>query len=40
MELKECDKFYFDEAAADRVVYFIENHIHHLKGEWEIKNLS
>ena len=34
MEIKECDKFYFDERAADRVVAFIENHIRHLKGEW------
>ena len=40
MELKECDKFYFDEAAADRVVYFIENHIHHLKGEWGNKKFK
>jgi len=34
MEIKECEKFYFDERAADRVVAFIENHIRHLKGEW------
>ena len=33
MELKECDKFYFDEAAADRVVAFVERHIKHIKGE-------
>ena len=33
MELKECDKFYFDERAADRVVAFIERHIKHIKGE-------
>ena len=33
MKLKEDKKFYFDEKAADRVVYFIETHIRHLKGE-------
>ena len=33
MEFKECDKFYFDERAADRVVAFIERHIKHIKGE-------
>ncbi len=33
MKLKECDKFYFDEAAADRVVAFVERHIKHIKGE-------
>ena len=33
MEIKECDKFYFDERAADRVVAFIERHIKHIKGE-------
>ena len=33
MKLKECKKFYFDEKSADRVVYFIENHIKHIKGE-------
>ena len=33
MELKECDKFYFDEKAANRVVTFIERHIKHIKGE-------
>ena len=33
MKLKECKKFYFDENSADRVVYFIENHIKHIKGE-------
>ena len=33
MKLKECDKFYFDERAADRVVAFIERHIKHIKGE-------
>ena len=33
MELKECDKFYFDEAAADRVVAFVERFIKHIKGE-------
>jgi len=33
MELKECDTFYFDEAAADRVVAFVERHIKHIKGE-------
>ena len=33
MEIKECNKFYFDEKAADRVVAFIELHIKHIKGE-------
>ena len=33
MDLKECDKFYFDEKSADRVVAFIERHIKHIKGE-------
>jgi len=33
MTLKECDKFYFDEKSADRVVTFIERHIKHIKGE-------
>ena len=33
MKLKECESFYFDEKAADRVVYFLENHIKHIKGE-------
>ena len=33
MELKECDKFYFDEKSADRVVAFVERHIKHIKGE-------
>jgi phage terminase large subunit-like protein len=32
MKLKECKKFYFDEKSADRAQYFIENHIHHIKG--------
>ena len=34
MNLKEDKKFYFDEEAADRVVFFIENHIKHSKGEY------
>ena len=33
MKLKEDKTFYFDDKAADRVVYFIENHIKHIKGE-------
>ena len=33
MDIKSDNTFYFDEKAADRVVYFIENHIRHLKGE-------
>ena len=33
MKLKECDMFYFDEDAADRVVAFVERHIKHIKGE-------
>ncbi len=33
MKLKEDKKFYFDEKAANRVVYFIETHIKHIKGE-------
>jgi phage terminase large subunit-like protein len=33
MTLKEDKTFYFDDKAADRVVYFIENHIKHIKGE-------
>jgi phage terminase large subunit-like protein len=33
MKLKECEQFYFDEKAADRVVTFIERHIKHIKGE-------
>jgi len=33
MEIKECDKFYFDEVAATRVVTFIQRHIKHIKGE-------
>ena len=33
MKIKECEKFYFDEKSADRVVTFIERHIKHIKGE-------
>jgi phage terminase large subunit-like protein len=33
MEIKECEKFYFDEKAANRCVTFIERHIKHIKGE-------
>ncbi len=33
MKLKEDKTFYFDDKAADRCVYFIENHIKHIKGE-------
>jgi len=33
MKLKDDKTFYFDDKAADRVVYFIENHIKHIKGE-------
>ena len=33
MEIKECDKFYFDEKAATRAITFIERHIKHIKGE-------
>ena len=40
MKLKEDKTFYFDDKAADRVVYFIENHIHHLKGEWGNKKFK
>jgi phage terminase large subunit-like protein len=34
MELKEDKKYYFDKDSADRVVFFIENHIKHSKGEY------
>ena len=40
MKLKEDKTFFFDDKAADRVVYFIENHIHHLKGEWGNKKFK
>jgi len=33
MDIKSDNTFYFDEKAADRVEFFIENHIRHLKGE-------
>ena len=33
MEVKENEKYYFDEKAADRVIVFIERHIKHIKGE-------
>ena len=33
MDIVSNNTFYFDEKSADRVVYFIENHIRHLKGE-------
>ena len=33
MDIKECDKYYYDKKAADRVIFFIENHIRHIKGE-------
>src|SRR5210317_1113000 len=33
MDIISDNTFYFDDKAADRVVYFIENHIRHLKGE-------
>ena len=32
MKLKEDKTFYFDDKAADRAQFFIENHIHHIKG--------
>ena len=34
MDIKEDEKYYFDSSAADRVVFFIENHIKHSKGEY------
>ena len=34
MKLKECKKYYFDQDSANRVLYFIENHIRHSKGEY------
>lgn len=34
MDLQECEKYYFDNEAANRVVFFIENHIKHSKGEY------
>ena len=34
MNLKEDKKFYFDEEAADRVVFFFENHNKEAKGEY------
>ena len=33
MDIVSDNTFYFDKKAAERVVYFIENHIRHLKGE-------
>ena len=33
MKLKEDKTFYFDEKAATRCIFFIENHIKHIKGE-------
>lgn len=33
MNLKECKKFYYDQTSADRAIFFIENHITHIKGE-------
>lgn len=34
MNIEENEKFFFDDEAADRVVYFIQNHIKHSKGEY------
>ena len=38
MKLTEDENYYFDEEAADRVVFFIENHVKHSKGEYGGKN--
>ena len=38
MKLTEDKNYYFDEEAANRVVFFIENHVKHSKGEYGGKN--
>ena len=40
MDLQECEKYYFDNEAANRVVFFIENHIKHSKGEYGGKEVN
>ncbi len=40
MKIEENEKYYFDSDAANRVVYFIENHIKHSKGEYGGKSFK